>query len=370
MFKRKVLQIVGDPVGGIRKHVHDIIMGLDTDFDLYYISSNHGDKKYTQDVDKIHSIVVKLCKLHIAKKPSIHDLVNVFKIYQFIRSNNIDVVHGHGAKGGVYARISGRLAGCKVIYTPHGGVVHNMFGRTESILYKVVESCLCYFTDLLIFESNYTAIRFMKKYGCTRTNNIVNYNGVSPPDPEEMICNKMRDTQLAIKVGIFGVLRKEKGQQLALKAIKSLVDKGVNIQLFFYGDGPLKITLQNEIRKCELSDSVFLCGEVDDVNYYMQQVDFVLIPSLFESFGYVAVEAMLMKKNIISSSAGGLVEILQDDFAFMYDSHDSTGLEQAIVRAINCSNSILIEKRVKGYEQAICLFGIEKMLRTLKKHYA
>lgn len=369
MLKKKVLQIVGDPVGGIRKHVHDILMGLNNEFDFYYVSSQNGDKAYIKEIDSISSAIVNHFTLDIRKKPSLNDIYNIFKIYQFIRRNNIELVHGHGAKGGLYARICGKLTGCKVVYTPHGGVVHSMFGRLESKLYRVIERVLCHFTDLLVFESNYTANAFSQKFGCARVKSVVNYNGVNPPEADQISEYTKRDVDSIVKIGVFGVLRKEKGQQLALQAVKSLINDGHNIHLHFYGDGPLKKNIQDDITKSKLDDMIFLHGEVDNVYPYMQQVDFVLIPSLFESFGYIAVEAMFAKKPIISSNAGGLKEILNQNTSFIFEVNSLSGIKNAIALAMSENEDVLNGYVKKSYVYVSERFKLSIMIKGLSTCY-
>jgi len=369
MRKKKILQIVGDPVGGIRKHVHDILTGLSNNFDFYYISSSNGDTTYINEIEHISSIIISHFTLDIRKKPSSVDLINILKIYQYIRCNNIDIVHGHGAKGGLYARICGKLSGCKVVYTPHGGVVHSMFGRLESKLYKVIERVLCLFTDLLVFESKYTANAFFQKFGCARVKSVVNYNGVSLPETKQIIQTTKHAADPITKIGVFGVLRKEKGQQLALQAVKSLINKGHNIQLHYFGDGPLKKNLQDDITRSKLDDMVFLHGEVNNVYPFMKQVDFVLIPSLFESFGYIAVEAMFAKKPIISSDAGGLNEVLDKNSSFIFKSNSLYGLKNAISLAMSKDEDVLNNLVQRSYVFASKRFQINQMISRLSICY-
>jgi|APSaa5957512576_1039674.scaffolds.fasta_scaffold21657_2 glycosyltransferase involved in cell wall biosynthesis len=369
MNKLRILQIVGDPVGGIRKHVHDILLGLKDDFDLCYISSGNGDKTYHKEIDQIRSNIIFHQALNINKRPSFSDLVNIIKIYRFIRANDIDIVHGHGAKGGLYARICGKLAGCKIVYTPHGGVVHNMFGKYEDILYKTIERFLCNYTDLLIFESKYTEKSFQSKFGCSKSEHVVNYNGVQPPSKNQIAVDLNHNESLPVKLGVFAMLRQEKGQILALRAVTSLIKQGHNIQLHFYGEGSLKEALTKEVGESGLDNNIIFHGEVDDVYSNMYTVDFVLIPSLFESFGYVAVESIFANKPIISSNTGGLIEIVDENSAFMFESANQSSLEKAIINAINSIPESILKKKQNAFTKAHTLFEIERMLGQLKLYY-
>jgi len=363
----RILQLVGDPVGGIRKHVHDILNGLNDEFDLFYLSSKKGDSIYYDEIDAIKRKIVNHQTLEIVKKPSISDFINIYKIYKFIKKHQIDLVHGHGAKGGLYARIAGKIAGCKVIYTPHGGVVHSMFKPVEAKIYKMVEKTLCRFTDLIIFESNYTADEFKRKFVCGSVETFVNYNGVETPEvfAEKRKCIKFGPK----KLGVFAMLRPEKGPHLAFQAVKELLQEGELLELHFFGDGELRKTFEKDARESMMKESFFFHGEVTNVYEHMRDMDFVLIPSLFESFGYVAVEAMMVGVPVISSNTGGLKEVLSKKDSFIFESGNVDDMKSIIRIAISSSDRIQQEMSLKAKNHALELFSLDKMSKQLGHLY-
>jgi len=366
--KLKILQIVGDPVGGIRKHVNDILRGLNEEFDFFYISSQRGDATFYEEIDDISQRIRKHLMLDIVKRPSIRDIINIARIYRFLKANQIDLVHGHGAKGGLYARVAGKLAGCKVVYTPHGGVVHNMFNAFEATIYRYVEKGLCPLTDLLVFESQYTAEAFKRKFTCSGVEKTVNYNGVGPPD----VAVGRRDREhlsAPAKVGVFAMLREEKGIRLAFEAAKELLSEGEQLEFHFFGEGELRKTLEQEAHASQMTDKVFFHGEVNHVYQHMMDMDFILIPSLFESFGYVAVESMMAGVPVISSDSGGLKEVLSNEDSFIFESGSTKDMKNAILKATSSSPADLPKMIDKARKRAITLFSLERMCKQLGSLY-
>lgn len=366
--KRKVLQIVGDSSGGIRKHIHDIFFGLAHEFDFHYIASPEGDAQFSKDMPLLLTKGIHFYGLPIIKKPSVTDLYNIFAIYKYIKQHKISVVHGHGAKGGLYARVAGKMAGCKVIYTPHGGVVHNMFGRIESHLYRVVERFLCLLTDLLVFESHYTEKSFNDKFGCRKVKKVVNYNGVAIPP--EVGVKKINPVGSAVKkIGVFGIMREEKGQDIAYDAIHALLKQGVNLELHFFGDGPLKSLLMKQAERDGITHAVVFHGYVTDVHVHMLDMDFILIPSRFESFGYVALEAALAGKLIISARVGGLAEVLDDKSCLFFEADN---VEDLIINVkLALSDSFYMYPLVLEYafDRAVTNFSMQKMIAFIQGTY-
>lgn len=363
--KLKVLHVVGDPVGGIRKHIHDIFGGLQNELDLYYVTSQFGDKVFYNELPALMKFLSGYLALDIVKRPAITDIFNIFKIIKFIKKNKIDIIHGHGAKGGMYARIAGKLSGCKVVYTPHGGVVHDMFRPFESFIYRSVEKILCKFTDLIIFESKYTQKAFDKRICCKKVQQVTNYNGIAPSSL------KVKEFRFenTLKFGVFGMLREEKGPHLAYQVIKELLDEQFNVELHFFGEGEMKSGLVENIHQDNLSKSIIIHGEVDDVNDKMLGMDFILIPSLFESFGYVAVEAMFLGKPVISSNVGGLVDVIGADEGFIFEAGEIISMKTTILSAMNSSESDIRQRVSKAYIHVMNCFTLQRMCEFLDAEY-
>ncbi len=96
-----------------------------------------------------------------------------------ITETGADVIHGHGAKGGAYARLA--FPGRKVVraYTPHGGSLLLRHDNLAGRMYLTLERILLARRALYLFESAYSGDLFREKIG--KPNGIVRviHNGVS-----------------------------------------------------------------------------------------------------------------------------------------------------------------------------------------------
>jgi glycosyltransferase involved in cell wall biosynthesis len=137
-------------------------------------------------------------------------------------------------------------------------------------------------------------------------NGIDLYEG-SPPSRESSVGLPSKDQRILL-VGRFRLV---KGHHDALLAMKKVVSKFPNAGLFFAGTGELEGAVAREIAAAQLQNSVFMLGHVADVGSLMRQVDMVIVPSLVEPFGLVAIEAMASEKLVIASNVGGLSEIIE-----------------------------------------------------------
>ena len=101
----KVLLIVGDPSGGIRKHIHDILLGVfEEDIVFHYIHGDTPDKTAIEDFKILDASRINRVALVIPKGIHFMDLLNLLKVVRYCKFNGINLIHGHGSKGGVYAR--------------------------------------------------------------------------------------------------------------------------------------------------------------------------------------------------------------------------------------------------------------------------
>ncbi|MFA6433311.1 MAG: glycosyltransferase [Elusimicrobiales bacterium] len=321
--KIRVLQILGAPTGGIRKHVHSLLFGLDSGVfeQSYTFSNNLLDEGFKKDYPRLAELLRgRLLEQDIRKRPAPGDLRNLLRLVKFVRDNKIQIVHGHGAKGGAYARLLKLFCNVKTVYTPHGGSVHKMFSRPEEFVYTAAEKFLFRLTDYFIFESNYSAEAYFSKVGRKSENWIVNYNGISEPDLPALSAEARNlgyapapESEIT-EIGVFGVLRRQKGQLYALKAAAELKKGGARLRLHFFGNGPDLGALGSAASELGIMEIVVFHGEVADPAPHMCAMDIILIPSLFESFGYVAVEAFSLEKPVVAAATGGLREIVTDGF--------------------------------------------------------
>lgn len=371
--KLHVLQVTGEPVGGIRKHVHSILSGLDpaTFKQSYAWSSMSCDARFQLELERLCPTLGFALPLPIRKKPHFSDLANLLQLASHIRRHQVDIVHGHGAKGGVYARALHLLCGIKAVYTPHGGSVHPLFSRWESCLYGRIERVLFPLTDYFIFESRYTATAYANLVGHTPDNMIVNYNGIQAADQQEI----MRRTNAlcyssdnSIRIGVFAMLRSIKGQKVAIDAVRLLNQRGCPVSLHLFGDGADRQALTQLCAEYHLDHQVVFHGDVADVLPHMNAMDIVLIPSLFESFGYVAVEALTVGKYIIASRVGGLPEVLEGvTDSVLVDPGSSTQIANAV---LGWRDQCRLERPPRGEPGTWRRFSLETMLARLAETYA
>jgi glycosyltransferase involved in cell wall biosynthesis len=111
-----------------------------------------------------------------------------------------------------------------------------------------------------------------------------------------------------------GRLVYEKGIHILINAVPKILSK-VNAKFIIVGSGYMKEQLLNIVRSMGLEHKVLFEGFVDEDSLIKLQkvADVSVVPSLFEPFGIVALEAMAAKSPVVVSDTGGLSEIIEHD---------------------------------------------------------
>jgi len=359
----KVVQIVRIPVGGIRKHILAITGGLPSEeFEHFFISDlSQGDATYESEknVEDDHCF-----SLPIPNAPGPKDLFILWKCYKILKMIKPDIVHGHGAKGGLYARLLGHLVGAKVVYTAHGGALHSMHGGNKNLLYQAVEKFLYPFTDRLFFESGYTRDTYERKVHDATSKGVLIYNGTKLP--EKIRTEEYSSTQ---KVGAFGLLRNIKGHDLLIRAIALLKEKDCNVKLLIVGDGEEKRNLKLLANQLGISDQVEIRPYYYPIDDLIRECDVVVQPSRFESFGYVPIEAMALNVPVIATKVGGLVEVIEDGVSGILVSPESPEEIASALFSILIDSDLYERMREGGMRRVKEMFSEEVMVNSIKEQY-
>ena len=151
--------------------------------------------------------------------------------------------------------------------------------------------------------------------------------------------------------------------------IFDIVQKEIPSKLLLIGDGPDRSECERLTRQLDLNDKVKFLGKQEGLVEILSCSDLFLIPSQSESFGLAALEAMACGLPVISSSVGGLPELVKhNESGFIAEIGD---VERMAKYAIDLLTN---EKKYKIFsknsrERAVNLFDISKVVPLYEEHY-
>lgn len=141
----------------------------------------------------------------------------------------------------------------------------------------------------------------------------------------------------AIKLGIFGSLQPEKGQEDILLAVAELARRGRNVELLLAGyEFPeYRRHLDEVVVRHGISRRVRFAGMLRDPYPAMRAADIVIVCSRCEAFGRTGVEAMLLGKPVIYPTTGGILEyMVEGQTGLSYTAGDVDGLVDRLEQLI------------------------------------
>lgn len=299
----RILHVFRAPVGGLFRHVRDLAKAqseLGHDVGLICDAGTGGDMATTQlkQLEAYCSLGIK--RIEMSRLPGLGDAISARRISEFAKPLNLDIIHGHGAKGGAYARFAAANVGAKAIYTAHGGSLHYSWNSPSGAIFLGVERMLMSRTAGVVFVCDYERCAFDEKIGIGETPYSVVHNGLWPHEFEPA-----KLSQNASDILFIGELRHLKGVDVLLKAIA----RSDKVDATIVGDGPERSEFEALARKLGLEKRVRFTGAMPAAQAFGLG-RLMVIPSRAESFPYIVLEAAAAQKPLIASNVGGIGEIL------------------------------------------------------------
>jgi len=139
------------------------------------------------------------------------------------------------------------------------------------------------------------------------------YNGIDMKKFDGLPATKMYPGKKChVILGSAGRLSHEKGQHLLVDLASVLSKRQVPYIFLIAGDGPMKKSLMDRFAETGLDKQVVFLGFVENIKAFMETIDIFILPSLWEGFGYVSIEAMVCSKPVVAFHTGSNPEIIEN----------------------------------------------------------
>lgn len=291
--------------GGEEEVVYNLFSGLAacSDFEVYIAAPKNAAyyKKHSFPEDR-HLILPMKSK---------HDVESIRLLRGFVREQGIDIVHSHGDRAGLIARIACKGLPVQSVWTMHAYSGDNRItqGGAKRKLKLFVQKLLNrYFTDRVICVSE-NLQKIISPYMESGSTTVI-YNGIDLSRFNAVLHKAECRTELR---GLFaGRLSEQKGLPYLLEGIELARSRGVKVRVDIAGEGPMLTYVEAYIAEHGLMDSVQLLGFRSDIDELLKESDFLLLPSLFEGFPVIILEALASGTPVIASAVNGVPEIVRD----------------------------------------------------------
>jgi glycosyltransferase involved in cell wall biosynthesis len=343
--------------GGVSKYIGTLSDGLCMRGHKIILACQDGD---------LHKRELQTCIIYkdIPLSPSsINNLIpSIMQINHIIKKERIQIINTHHRFASIVGKISSLLTGVPLISTVHEFKYDQSWMTTLGFGHYIVAISQT-IKDHVILQSRISPDRIkVIRIGITPSNPLTSYQ-------EESLRKRLELDPACYLIGCIGRLNSEKGQSYLLEAIPDIVRYFPKTQFIFVGDGSDKQGLVNWVKKMGLNQYVKFLGWRNDAGDIMDVLDLIVIPSITEGLGIVALEALTHKKPVIASRVGGLPEtIKEEETGLLVPPGDPLALSEAILRLLKNPD---LCKRIgeNGYQTIMTGYSVSRMLDESESLY-
>jgi len=312
-------------VGGLAAHVYDLSkMLVKKNIKVHVVTCGFPGAPDYEVIDGVH--IHRFDAYEIPAPEFLQwdlnmNLLMERKAIEIIEKYNIDILHAHDWL------VASAAIGLKHLYRkPLIATIHSLERGRRDGLHTDGQHMLDQIENLLIQESWHSIV-------CSQyMQSICHFSFDFPLDKMSIIPNGVRFIEFSVElseeekkshhkkyanhdeyiISYIGRLVPEKGVNVLLGAVKSILKEIPNTKFIIAGEGWHRSELQRISKESNIDDKVFFTGYLPEEDFlpFFNVSDVLIIPSTYEPFGIVALEGMATKTPIIVSDVGGLSEIV------------------------------------------------------------
>lgn len=311
--KLRIVHCFRSPVGGIFRHVRDLAeaqIAAGHEVGIVCDSTTGGEFEQGLMAGIEGKLSLGIRRTAMQRHIGLGDITAAWRTYKLIKELRPNVLHGHGAKGGVYARVFGtlfRVSRSRVarIYSPHGGSLHYDTTSATGRLIFLLERLMGRFTDHLLFVSDYELRTYIDKVGRPAAPFRQVYNGLREEEFEPVVTHADAADFLYI-----GMMRDLKGPDLFIDALAEAASRtGRQLTAAMVGDGSDLPRYREQAAGHGQGIAVSFHPAIPARRAFgLGRI--MVVPSRAEAMPYIVLEALAASRPMIATAVGGIPEIL------------------------------------------------------------
>lgn len=337
MDKIKLVQVIGGgEIGGAEEHVLALLTRLDREyFEPSLICLCQGPFAALASEKGIPTAeIIMKHKL---------DLTTIPTIRTFIKENKIDLVHTHGVRANLVARLAARREGRPVVTTIHSALRYDYTSRLEATVAGIISRLTHPLTDRFIAVSEAVQEDLIAG-GVSKERIVTIYNGLdfSRFDNAKPAAITRQELGLPLDqpvVALIGRLHPVKGHADYFQAARQILQERPGVRFLAVGEGPIREELTQMVNDLGIVRQVIFTGYCPDIKNILNAIDILCLPSLMEGLPLVVMEALYFGKPAVATRVGGIPEIIKDGHnGLLVPPQDATALAAGLLRLLSEPN--------------------------------
>jgi glycosyltransferase involved in cell wall biosynthesis len=292
------------------------------------------------------------------------DPFTIVRLARIFRKHGVQVVLTNMDKELRLSGIAARLDGGPAVI-PRRGIDYALKDRWR---YRFAYNVLA---DRVIANSEATKRTLLSQAPWLSPERVeVVYNGIQLSNYDAHGDSRLRHelglSEIAPIIGFVGQLDERKGIEDLLSAFRSVHRRLPEVHLVMAGTGPLEAMIQRFYCENQLGDVVHMLGFRDDVPAVMQAIDVLALPSRWEGFGLVLIEAMAASTPVVATRVSSIPEIVVDGkTGFLVPPGKPELLAERLVQVLS-NRELAAEMGRHGRARVVERFTVDRMVNQME----
>lgn len=181
-------------------------------------------------------------------------------------------------------------------------------------LYKKLDNIIC--------VSEVAKLSFDERYVNLKSKTVLIYNFYDVDKIKKMAEGEKVFDSNNFNILSVGRLVEQKGYERSIEVVYMLKQEGYKFKWYIIGEGVLRREIEKKIEKLKLEDTVYLLGIKKNPYPYIKQCSLFFLPSLYEGFSTVTIEAKILEKPVLSTQVSGIKEqIINNETGIIVDNN-------------------------------------------------
>lgn len=303
------------------------------------------------------------------------DFVALLSLTSLLKRIHPTIVHTHSSKAGIVGRWAARLAGVPIIiHSIHG---YGFTPEQHPIIRRVLvalERSTARFTSLFFTDSESNRRQGVELGLFPAERSFMLPPGIDLTAIRQIqvdVKRKKQELGLDPARPVVGMVAPFKPQKAPLDFVwltARVIQKRPDVQFLLVGDGELRPSIEQEIRRYDLSRSILLLGWRQDVPEIMRCLDAFVLTSRWEGLPRVYLEALTSGIPVVGTRVDGAAEVVQDGVnGYLLEPGDVAGLADRVLWLLNHPD----EAKRMGHngESLSRKFDSYEVVRQQERHY-
>jgi glycosyltransferase involved in cell wall biosynthesis len=254
----------------------------------------------------------KDCPLIEVDDASAFSLDSLRRLAAICREHDVRIWHGHDYKTNLFGVLLKPLVGFKLVTTVHGWVKHT---SKTPLYYAIDRWTLPRHEQVIVVSAD--LYKRCRASGVPENRLHLIENAIDTEDfrrtgPATRAAGRIGMPPGRLLIGAVGRLSAEKGFDLLIRAVATLIGEGHDLELWIAGDGEARDELERQAVATGYGDRIRLLGFQSDTVELFESFDLFCLSSLREGLPNVVLEAMAMEVPVLATRCGGIEAFARD----------------------------------------------------------